>query len=591
MLILNLNFVTVPKSDTTIAVLVTVIALVVFALLAITILLIHSFKNRRLDIKRYKMFNTDRIYIINYKDQIVDFFDFDNLRKIQTISFIDFLNSFPDSEQNIVRQYITQLLSLDFDPLSEEALCVVNVNFKVNKYKFVNRAFYWCKQIDKEKQIAYIEGGRLVHTPMEHRNNLKKHARHDIYELSVIKKMYDDGRFNKGTMYVFRLYLKPNTVAFVNQFALRVFLVDAIYAITNNSISYIFYSGGNLEFSILDTRQFNDYQMSRFTFDMVHQIDKYLEINGLESSYGYNVCSAQVSDLPLYFDNAYDALDKLFKTAKAINRKVSTYKADMNEDSIIESTYKVEISRIIKDKDFDINYSPIVHVTNSRVNTFGYLSGVNFHSNLIDDSRAVFEHAGEFDLTSDLLSLVCRKIIPPFISQCQNLPQQRICLEVTYKDLNDVVKVISHIAKASTAKIVFLIHSVEFIDIEDNPNIPINFKVIRDKGYELGIVIYQDDYVLKANTYNLFDYFFVDPKFEANVKVDSRSFIKSKAVFDNLSKFNKPLMAINIPTFQGIELLSKVGIRDFNSEAIGKKDKMLLPVDPKVNKRLLTMVK
>src|SRR5574344_620428 len=586
-----LNFVDVPNSDSAIAILVVVISVIAFLLLAIIILVAKYISNNKAIVDHYRLFVSDRIFIVNLKDQVVDYFDFDELRKIQTMSYIDFLNFFLDADQNSIRQYITQLLSIDFDANSEDAVCITNINSVVGKHKFVSRALFKCKQVDKDKQTVYLERSRLIHTPIEHKSSNKKNVKHDIYDLGVIKKLYDDGRFNKGSMYIFRFYLRPNTINYINEFALRMFIVDSLYSITNNSISYFFFSGGNLEFSILDTRQFNDYQMSRFTFDMVHQIDKYLEIRGLDQVYGYNVCSAQVSDLPLYFDNAYDALDKLFKTAKAINRKVSTYKADMNEDSIIESTYKVEISRIIKDKDFDINRSPIVHVTNSRVNTFGYLSGVNFHSNLIDDSRAVFEHAGEFDLTSDLLSLVCRKIIPPFISQCQNLPQQRICLEVTYKDLNDVVKVISHIAKASTAKIVFLIHSVEFIDIEDNPNIPINFKVIRDKGYELGIVIYQDDYVLKANTYNLFDYFFVDPKFEANVKVDSRSFIKSKAVFDNLSKFNKPLMAINIPTFQGIELLSKVGIRDFNSEAIGKKDKMLLPVDPKVNKRLLTMVK
>src|SRR5574344_2798338 len=588
----TLNFLQgLPTSNTGYAILAIVITFLAFALLIILTLIYRMITINKTLMNHYKFFVSDRIFIINLKDQVVDYFDFVDLRKIQTMSYIDFLNFFPDADQNSIRQYITQLLSIDFDANSEDAVCITNINSVVGKHKFVSRALFKCKQVDKDKQTVYLERSRLIHTPIEHKSSNKKNVKHDIYDLGVIKKLYDDGRFNKGSMYIFRFYLRPNTINYINEFALRMFIVDSLYSITNNSISYFFFSGGNLEFSILDTRQFNDYQMSRFTFDMVHQIDKYLEINGLESSYGYNVCSAQVSDLPLYFDNAYDALDKLFKAAKAINRKVSTYKADMNEDSIIESTYKVEISRIIKDRDFDINYSPIVHVTNSRVNTFVYLSGVNFHSNLIDDSRAVFEHAGEFDLTSDLLSLVCRKIIPPFISQCQNLPQQRICLEVTYKDLNDVVKVISHIAKASTAKIVFLIHSVEFIDIEDNPNIPINFKVIRDKGYELGIVIYQDDYVLKANTYNLFDYFFVDPKFEANVKVDSRSFIKSKAVFDNLSKFNKPLMAINIPTFQGIELLSKVGIRDFNSEAIGKKDKMLLPVDPKVNKRLLTMVK
>src|SRR5574344_3116070 len=586
-----LNFVDVPNSDSAIAILVVVISVIAFLLLAIIILVAKYISNNKAIVDHYRLFVSDRIFIVNLKDQVVDYFDFDELRKIQTMSYIDFLNFFPDSDQNSISQYITQLLSIDFDANSEDAVCITNINSVVGKHKFVSRALFKCKQVDKDKQTVYLERSRLIHTPIEHKSSNKKNVKHDIYDLGVIKKLYDDGRFNKGSMYIFRFYLRPNTINYINEFALRMFIVDSLYSITNNSISYFFFSGGNLEFSILDTRQFNDYQMSRFTFDMVHQIDKYLEIRGLDQVYGYNVCSAQVSDLPLYFDNAYDALDKLFKTAKAINRKVSTYKSDMNEDSIIESTYKVEISRIIKDKDFDVNFSPFVHVTNSRVSTTGYLAGVNFHSNLIDDSHSVFEHAGEYDLTGDLLSLICRKIIPPFISQSTNVSTQRLGIEVTYKDLGEILKVVSHISKANTVKIVFMINSVEFIDIEDDPNIPVIFKQIREKGYEVGVVVKQDDYVLKGDTYNQFDYFFIDPEVENNVKIDSRSFIKAKSVFDNLMKFNKAGVAINIPTFQGIELLSKIGIKDFNSEAIGKKDKMLLPVDSKINKRLLTMVK
>lgn len=588
----TLNFLQgLPTSNTSYAILAIVITFLAFALLIILTLIYRMITINKTLMNHYKFFVSDRIFIINLKDQVVDYFDFVDLRKIQTMSYIDFLNFFPDADQNSVRQYITQLLDIQFNPNSEEAISIININVMVGKHKFTNRAMLKCRQVDKEKQTVYIEGTRLIHTPIEHKTNTKKNAKHDIYELGVIKKMYDEGRFNKGSMYVFRFYLKPNTVNYVNDFALRAYLVDAIYSITNNNISYFFYSDNAIEFSLLDTRQFNDYQMSRFTFDMVHQIDKYLEIHGLELNYGYNVCSAQVSDLPLYFDNAYDALDKLFKTAKAINRKVSTYKSDMNEDSIIESTYKVEISRIIKDKDFYVNFSPYVHITNSRVIIVGYLSAIIFHSNLIDDSHSVFERADEYDLTSDLYSLICRKIIPPFISQSQNVASQKLVIEVTYKDLPEILKVVSHISKASTIKLVFMLHSIEFIDIEDDPNIEGLFKSIRAKGYEVGMIIKQNDYVLKGATYGLFDCFFVDPEVENNVKIDSRSFIKAKSIVDNLAKFNKPIVAINVPNFQGIELLSKIGIKDFSSEAIGKKDKMILPVDSKVNKRLLAMIK
>jgi len=572
----------------------TIIFIVVFLLLAIlliiTVFVIMNIQKNRSEYSRVRLFQSDRIFIVNFKDQIVDFFDFNNLRKIQTISFIDFLNFFPDSEQSNVRNYITELLNLSFDERNEDAICVTNINISYNKKRIPYRAIIKCKEVDIEKQIVYLETTRLIHIPVEH-HSPKKNAKHDIYELGVVKKMYDDGRFNRGSMFVFRFYLKPNTVAYYNEYALRYFLINAVYSITNNNVTSFFFSGDRLEFALLDNRQVNDYQLSRFAFDMIHQIDKFLNIRGLSDFYDYNVCGSQVSDLPLYYDDAYETLDKLFKTAKAINRKFSTYKTDMNESSIIESTYKIELNRLIKSKDFVIEFAPYVHVTNTHITTSGYISFVNFNSNLIDNPFEVYKYAREFNLINEVISLICRKTISTYVSQCSDIGTQKLFVQICYSDIDSVVNVISHISKSNLVKIVLVIRSIDFIDIENNPTIDTKFKEVRDKGFEIAVAVQSKDYVLKAALYYLFDYILFDAEIENNVKIDSRNYIKAKSIIDNLGKFGKEIIVINVPSIQAFELISQSGIKNYSGDIVAKKDRMVLPVDSKVNKKILDLIK
>ena len=590
MYILNLTTLTDVERNIGITFLIVGISILVFIALIVGMVIAMHVHQRNDSVLRLRMFKSDRVFIVNYQEQTVDCFDLNDLRKIETISFLDFLNFFPDSEQNSVRTFIISLLNLNFNELNEDSILVTNFSLYSNKKRFLYRGILQTREVDKEKQIVYLEASRLTHTPVEHRNN-KKNAKHDIYEVGIIKKMYDDGRFNKGTMHVFRFFLKPNTVSYVNEYILRLFLIDMIYSITNNNISYFSFTGGTLEFSVLDLRTFNDYQMSKFVFDMVHTIDRFLEIKGLNSYYDYSVCSSQVSDLPLYFDAAYAALQELQKNAKQINRKLSTYKAGISDSSIIESTYKIEVNRIIKDKDFAIKFSPIVHVTNSRVSIPAYISIIKFNSSLISTNTEVYRYANEFGLNTELMPLILRKVIPPFISQCSSLGNTKLAFEISINDLNNVVKIISHIAKSNTIKVILMIRSLEMIDLEGNINIENQIKVLKEKGYNFGLLVKQGDYILKDKTYKLFDYYFVDPALESNVKQDSRSYIKIESLFDKLRRLENPIIAINLASFQGVELLSKSGIKDFSSDAISKADFMLLPIDSKIHKKLLTMVK
>lgn len=557
--------------------------------LVVFITIPHQVRNR--EIKKTAMFKNERIYIINYKESspTVDYFDFNNLRQITTISFADFLNFFPDSDQNDVKTFINTLLNLEFNPLSKDAFIVTNLVLTLFKKKITYRAILKCNCVDKERNILYLSSSRLVHTPVDHRV-AKKNAKHDVYDVSLIKKMYDDGRFSKGIMTIFRLYVKPNNISFYNEYVLKRSVIDILYSKTTNNVSFFFSGAEPLEFAVLDLRVYNDYQLSRYSHEMCNLIQRYLEIRGLSAIYDFRVCSSQVSDLPSNYDSAYLALSDLFKTSSDINRRVSVYSKGKNEISILESTYKVEVKRIIKEKAFTISYTPVVHVTNSRASIFAYFSYVDFNSTIITSKDDIFKTAKTFNLSQQLVSIVLRSMIPTFLSQTTS-PNFKLVIELPFDFLDEAIEAIKNIQDGSKANIIFCLPAVDLIDEEENNSLQIKFSEIRRLGYDLAVFTKTGDYVLKAKTYQMFDYFFVDPLLDATSRMNSRSFIKFKELYDKIYKTNIPIVVLNSKSFQSMEILSKIGIKDFANDVISKKDLMLLPLNPKVQKKLLTMVK
>ena len=549
----------------------------------------HQVRNK--EIKRTEMFKNERVFIINYKEssQTVDYFTFKNLRQITTISFADFLNFFPDSDQNDVKTFINTLLNLEFDPLSKDAVLVTNYVITMYKKKLAYRIILKCNCVDKEKNMIYLSSSRLIHTPVDHRV-VKKNVKHDVYDVGLIKKMYDDGRFSKGIMTIFKLYVKPNNVSYYNEYVVKRCIIDALYSNTTNNVSFFFSGIDSLEFAVLDLRVYNDYQLSRHSYEMANIVQRYLDIRGLAETYDFKVCSAQVSDLPSNYDSAYLLLADLFKTSSDINRQVSIYSKGKNEISILESAYKTELKKVIKEKEFSILYSPVVHVTNTRATIFAYLSCVEFNSTIITNKDDILKSAKTFNLSQPLMSIILRSMVPTFISQTSS-PNFKLIIRMPFEFIDEAIDVLKNIQDANKANIVFCLPAIDLIDEEENNLLQTKFSEIRRLGYDLAIFAKTGDYVLKTKTYQMFDYFFVDPLFDSNIRTNSRSYIKFKELYDKIYKMNIPIVALNSKTFQSMELLGKIGIKDFSNDIISKKDLMLLPLNPKIQKKIITTIK
>lgn len=568
-------------------ILITIISIII---LFIIIILINYFQIKKERIKNSINFKNERVFVINYKnaDIVVDYFDTNNLRKINTISFFDFLNLFPDSDQNDIKTYMNTLFNFDYGLEDKESTLITNIILNTHKRKTVYRVILKCNGIDRVKKILYLSCIKLTHTPVDHRGT-KKNLKHDVYDSNEIKKMYDEGKFSKGILCIFRFYVKPNTISFYNEFLIKRKAIDYLYSKLNNSVSYIYIDKDNFEFSILDLRYFNEYQLEKYSNELYQIIEKYLEVTGLYETYYFRICSSHVVDLPTNYDSAYNIMSDLFVSANEINRSVSIYDKKKNEISILESTYKLEIKKIIKNKEFSVNFAPIVRLTKSRVATQAYLSSVDFDSKTILNKDDIFKSSITFNLSQQLISIIFRQIIPNFLSQTANL-SYKLIIPIPYNLLDVAIDVIKHIQDGDKANIVFSIPSVDLIDLEESNSLVSKLSDVRRQGFDLALYTKTCDYVLKRATYKLFDYCLIDPMLEANVKQVSRSYIKFKAVYDKINK-SVPVIALNAKSFQSMELLSQIGIKDFSNDFIAKKSPMLLPLNAKVIKKMVDMVK
>lgn len=593
MYILNLNllaFVEANTSDsrTQMVAALFCIFLIVFIVMFVSVFLISKNEVRRAKVNRLGSYSSQRIYIINFKDQVVDYFDSNGLKKIETIGFIDFLNFFSEAQQNNVRTYIMQLINLDFDPYSEESILVSDIGINSGKKKIFYRCLFQCESVDKIKQLVYLKSTRLLHTPLITKRSGKKVGRQDIYQLGVIKKMYDEGRFNKGSIHLFKIILKPNTLNYVNHFALRRLIINYIYSVLNNVNDYFYFSGDSLEFSVIDVRQMNEYQTAKLQFEMLKQVKKFFEIYGLSNVFEATLVSGKISDLPFYYDDAYKVLLDLYKSSTVSNNKIVLYKSEKNDEEVVGKTYKNEIERIIKDKLYSIEFCPIVHISNKKVLVSGYMSYVEYRSSIFSKDKDIFKYTHDFNMSNELISGIIRKGVPTFLSQKENATQ-KLTILVSIHDLDNAKKAISHISGSNNSKIIFMINSKELIDIEDDDFYSRQIAQFKENGFEFGVYMSVGDYFLKSKTYLQFDYYYVNTKIENNAKQDSRSFINAHSLLDKLVKFNRPIIVIGLTSMQSVELLYNSGINIFCCDAISKRNVMLLPLDKKQEKKLLEM--
>lgn len=567
------------------------LAVLFFLVLAIILGVQRALERKNME-KMSKKLNVSSTYVIDIQNQKVRYFNLRYLKKQSKMSFVEFLNGFSSEDQNKVKNWILGLLEKPFnvEDNPEEYTYLCDAVVKSEKKKTHSKCIMSCYFINFDKKVLYLEYELLLDIPTEYATKTKNVRNKVYHQLGEVKKLYDENKFSKGFVADIQISKIPNKTSQYNDSAIMAHVTNAIYKIINVNTDYLSFTNKDNELFIVTNRSYSAYQLTRFTLALREEISEFLETKGFSEFYDFYIISSFVSELNDNFDNSYAKLQKYFALDRDEKRKYTIFTAEKDNKFDIEQNYKTEINRIIRNQLLDVTFRPIAHISKKRLVNTGYMSFVTPANTVFTSVDEIIKLAKMYDQDKEIFSLIVRKIIPTFINE-KDSNNQKLVIDITIDQINYAIRSIPHFVGISDTYLILCFKSKNLIDIENDEDIMKGIKNLKDKGYEIALYIESTDYVLKQSTYAMFNYFFFNPLFEANIKANSTHFLKAHQYLEKLVRFNRNIICVDVENMQGIELLVKSGIEYFSADVISEKSALLLPFDKKISKKLLSMNK
>lgn len=592
----TLNFIDITKEtdNSWIFVVIFLSILFAFALIVGLTIMLDKILTKKYRTKLESAFVLEKVYVVDLENQKVNAVSIKSLHDREQLTLTEFLSLFVDKEQNKLNVWINELLQEPFELTNENNVFVTDIitkNDKNKKVMLASRIIFRCTKVEKETKKVFLESTYLNNLPSEYSKTKKGDFHKDAYLKSEIARFYSRGDFSKGNIYFIDFYKKGNiTTSQFNVYEFRYLILNAIYKKTYDGTSYFSLNDTSLSFTIVDNKAINKYRLNTAIKDYIDNINEVLEIKGFSDLYGFTVCASKTSELGNDYAKTIESLTKLSSLAKDSGKQFMIYKHDIGDPENLEESYKQEISKIIKNSLINIKFSSIFKITNKRVMCLGYKFFASPRQSIFNNETEMKKCAHNYGLDKELFSLIARNVVPTFTSQ-RELTSSKLFYPISLYEIQYVMRSLSRMSGIENLKLAFIIDNDELIDSENNQQVLDSIVSLTNKGYEVYLKITVGDYVLKNKTYDLFTGFLLDAKLKNNVKADGREFLRCYGYLEKLKRFKKQIISINANSYQEIELLLKNGVSAFSSEIISEASEMLVPINKKVQKRLLNMNK
>ena len=578
--------VTIDVSEFTVFFICLVIILV-FALLATIFYFKFSIKKNR---KQYlENYYSCYYYVINFRIQKVLKYNIRDLGKSTTQTFVDFLSQFSSEDQNKVKSWLIDTLNdkkFDKDsPQSVALFTLADIKLSTVYKKIALKVF----NTNPSEELIYLQSHKLINFPVNDYKNKKKFKKIS-YELSEVKKNYEDGFFAKGSTYLISFIKKESVESIYNETLIKFIIIDGLFKdLDKNNIQFYFKDPNKFEIGILDKNFITIADTKVQLEKMYNNINETMENFGYLNTYKYTIIGGLVSDLSHSFDSMYNSLNQRIDEYLEKNVKFSIYRKEENLTNAIDNLRR-ELYSVISKRKIESNYRSIVQVRDERIVNYGYFVDFKVKSEYFKNIEMLKKAAKQFNQAKGILSLCMKECVPSYYNLRENY-FSKLVLPLNFDELESSLDQSSRVNHLNESHIVFLIDINEFLDIENLEVAYQTIKKVQLKGYEVGLLIREGEFQNKKDLYELVDVFFVDCELEENVKADSKSFINAHALLEKLVSFKKPIIEINARSFSEIELLYRSGIQYFTSDVIQPFSPMITPLDKKVVKKLINMNK
>src|SRR5574344_1145245 len=526
--------------------------------------------------------NSTRVYTIDLANDVVSFFNRSLLRKRRSCSLSEFYNHFPAEEREDLINWVNGLVDKDVQSSQFKEVHLLAKHRKVVFFSLLQ-----VQKVNYKNQIIHLDSYLLKTNP--NKKNVNDNNQRFSFQDKFNKALLNNTP-NRGITFAFNFYNKRKKDEEIPRIAF-LHLKNIINSYISPARPAIIFSSHQIVVS--DLHIANRPQLMQLLAKIKTDINPHLMILAFQDSIGYTIGVAENK----YFTR---------EPEKLVNNVIALSEAALqDEESIVwyedgrvsqsgndNETYRTEVERIIRDKKLKYLFRPIINIDTSKI--LGYQSFAEPHDSFFESIKELKSYAMRTEDDRVLFATIARNVITRFSLE-KNGDALRLFFPLNYSERNYVNRTVSHIPNVKDTHIVLLYSEQELCDLpnESEESVIAEIRTFKSKGYEVALELNDNDLTLSTSIYDSFDFFLIDV--DVNLKLDNKSSQKSLYNFtglvEKLLKYHRPIIAVDIPTWDSVELIYKLGIPLISSEAVSPADENVLPIPPKSITKMNVMKK
>lgn len=554
-----------------------VISVLAFAV-AIFIIVFFGFLNRSESnhIKDIKdLSNKTRIYVVDVENDTVSYFNADHLKDRKSSSITVFYNLYESKDREKLINWIGDLIEqnsttskyLEISIWSRSAKQMIPTILEVQK-------------IDLKKHIIYLESHVL-------QTSFKAHKKGEKLVFAERETLYKKILLNngKGATYFFNLYnnvTKSSDISRVAYADLR----DIILSFSNENVVMFEEQTGQIlitNFTVKGKAEMLAYanviksKINRFLLLNSYSEDIFLSIGIIENSENFRDVNTLVKNVI--------AVSNLCKDTEDHIAFFSDIKKLLTEEE--GKQYRTDVQNIIAENKLQYLFQPIIDVDRGRV--VAYKSSVVPLDSFFQDIKVLKNYAKRTEDDKDLFSTITKNTISRFVQERDEY-NLKLFFPVSFSELDYVSKTLSRTDGVNDVNIVLVLFEKDLANLPEDYEESRLIDIIRNfksKGYSVALEIDDDILTLSPNLYGVFDYFNLSVATHIAKKSTGSSLPTFQGLIEKLLHYEKPLVALDIQSWDILELVYRLGISRICSDAVALPAENIMPLQ----KKTLTKIK
>lgn len=561
---------------------IVIIAAVVVVVAILIISFSISVNNEKTHEERVSDLSTStRVYVVDLKNDVVKFFNRSLLRQKRTSSLVDFYSQFKIDERAKLIKWVSDLIdpSLDTKPYFQ-------VNVLESKHNKLRYSILQVLKIDYEAQVIHLESYilKLYNETIANRTLVGRYSKRKSY-YSAVKKSTP----KRGVTAVFNFFNRDKESEVEFPYIVISYIRNLL--VNNINLSRRIFEYDNHKIIFADFSVQNKPQMLVLLTSLINEINRVLAIISYSEQIAYSVSAVEHKYFPLDPDAILNQAVEIAKyTEEEEIKDVTWYEPGRHFETTEDvEIYHTEVEKIIRDNGIKYLYRPIYDAERNKV--FGYEMFVKPLDSFFASIEELKSYAIKTGDDRDLFSTITRKGITQYFADgTSNKP--RLFYPISYKERPYVIRTLSHIQKNKEIHLVLVLSEAELSSISglDEDELVNTLRSFKSKGYEVGLLFSSNDMPFSKKVYASFDFYLISIKDTLYDKSGNRTLTQLRGFAEKLIHYHKTIISTNIPTWDAVELMIRLGLSKVTSDTISAYDEMILPVGNRIAQKIKKIV-